>query len=145
MPLAVFDFATDWLTHHQAVVWSLVGFSVAMIVAAVVALPLIIVRIPVDYFSHNRHPQLPWQKAHPALRIAALAGKNLLGALLLLAGLVMLFTPGQGILCLLLGVALLDVPGKRRLERWIATRPPVFKALNALRRKYGHPPLEKPT
>lgn len=145
MSFAIFNLATDWLTHHQAVVWSLVGFSVAMVVAAVVALPLIIVRIPVDYFAHNRQPQLPWQKAHPVVRIAALAGKNILGALLLLAGLVMLFTPGQGILCILLGVALLDVPGKRRLERWIATRPPVFKGLNALRRKYGHPPLEKPS
>jgi hypothetical protein len=145
MPLAVFDSAKDWLTQHQAVAWSLVGFSVAMVVAAIVALPFIVVRIPVDYFAHDRSPQLPWQKTHPAVRIVALAGKNILGALLLLAGLVMLFTPGQGILCVLLGVALLDVPGKRRLERWIATRPPVFKALNALRRKYGHPPLEKPS
>jgi hypothetical protein len=145
MPFALFEFATDWLAQHQAVVWSLVGFSVAMVVAAVVALPLIVVRIPADYFAHQREPQLPWQKAHPALRIVAIVGKNLLGALLLLAGLVMLFAPGQGILCILLGVALLDVPGKRRLERWIATRPPVFKALNALRRKYGHPPLDKPT
>jgi hypothetical protein len=144
MPLAFFQFATDWLSGHQAIVWAFLGFSLAMVALAAVALPFIVVRIPADYFAHNRQPQLILRKAHPALRITVIVAKNLLGALLLIAGVVMLFTPGQGILCILLGVALSDMPGKHRLERWIATRPAVFKALNALRRKYGKPPLEKP-
>jgi hypothetical protein len=144
MLLAILDFATNWLGQHQGVVWAIVGFSLVMVVGAAVALPYIVVRIPADYFAHDRPPQPFLKQSHPALRITAIAAKNLLGALLLIAGLVMLFTPGQGILCVLLGVALLDVPGKRRLERWIATRPTVFKAINALRRKYHKPPLEKP-
>ncbi len=144
MPLAFFKFATDWLGNHQGIVWSLVGFSVLMVIVAAIALPMIVVRIPADYFAHDRPPTLPWQKVHPAWRIAAFAVKNLVGTLLLIAGFIMLFVPGQGVLCILLGLALVDVPGKRKLERWIATRPPVFKGLNALRRKYGKPPLQKP-
>ncbi|MCC7085522.1 MAG: hypothetical protein IT427_10995 [Pirellulales bacterium] len=137
--------ATDWLAHHhQTAMWALIALSVVMLGAAAVALPLIVVRIPVDYFSRDRPSRLAWQKAHPALRMVALLGKNVLGAMLFFAGAIMLFTPGQGVLCILLGLALLDVPGKRRLERWIAMRPPVFKALNALRQKSGYPPLEKP-
>jgi hypothetical protein len=145
MPMAFFNFVSRWFDQHREIAWSLIGFSAAMFVVALVALPFVVVRIPADYFAHNRPPALPWQKAHPALRIAALAAKNLLGAVLLIVGLVMLITPGQGVLCILLGLAMLDVPGKRKIERWIVTRPAVFKALNALRKKYGKPPLKKPS
>ena len=52
---------------------------------------------------------------------------------MILAGLVMLITPGQGVLSILLGLALVDVPGKRTLERKIFQRPPVLKLVNRLR------------
>jgi len=72
--------------------------------------------------------------------------KNILGFVLLLAGIILALplVPGPGILTILLGLALLDLPGKRRLERWIVARPTVFSALNKLRVKHGRPPLDKP-
>jgi len=87
-----------------------------------------------------------WEKMHPGVRVAAVAGKNLLGLALLLCGAVLSLplVPGPGVLTMLLGLALLDLPGKRALERWIVAQPIVFAALNQLRAKYGHVPLEKP-
>ncbi len=56
----------------------------------------------------------------------------------------MLVLPGQGILTLLLGIALTDVPGKWKLMRILARRPNVMKALNWMRERAGQPPLLPP-
>jgi len=40
--------------------------------------------------------------------------------------------PGPGILTIVLGVMLLNFPGKRRLERWLIRRPMVLSAMNRL-------------
>jgi hypothetical protein len=60
------------------------------------------------------------------------------------AGLVMLVVPGQGLLTLAVGLMLMDFPGKFRLERWLATRGPVWRSLNWLRKRARRPPLERP-
>jgi hypothetical protein len=54
----------------------------------------------------------------------------------------MIFTPGQGILSLLLGLTLIDIPGKRTLERKIIQRPSVLRVVNHLRARADKPPLE---
>ncbi|RME33433.1 MAG: hypothetical protein D6786_07715, partial [Gammaproteobacteria bacterium] len=64
--------------------------------------------------------------------------------LFLLAGLIMLFTPGQGLLTMLVGLLLMNYPGKYRLERWLVTRPRVLETLNWIRARTGHPPLAAP-
>ena len=52
--------------------------------------------------------------------------------------------PGQGILTILMGVMLVDFPGKHAAERWLLTRRGVLTAINALRGKLGKPPLLTP-
>ncbi len=136
--------AVGWFEDHPWVVWVAAGLSLCTLLAGLVVVPWIIVRIPPDYFTHARRSQSNWNKMHPALQIAVMAGKNLAGALLIFAGFIMLFVPGPGIVTALVGLALVDVPGKRRLERWIVARPAVFASLNKLRKKYNHPPLEHP-
>jgi hypothetical protein len=56
----------------------------------------------------------------------------------------MLILPGQGILTVLIAIALMDFPGKYRLEKSMVRREPVFKALNWMRRKAGVPALLTP-
>ena len=51
-------------------------------------------------------------------------------------------TPGQGLLTLLVGLLLMNFPGKYRLERWLVGRRGVLTALNWLRRRGGHPPFQ---
>jgi hypothetical protein len=77
------------------------------------------------------------------MRLIVLIGKNSLGYLLLLGGILMLFLPGQGILTMVTGLMLIDYPGKFRLERKIVNRPTILKSLNWLRAKAKQPPLKQ--
>jgi hypothetical protein len=67
-----------------------------------------------------------------------------LGVLVIGLGILMIFTPGQGILSILVGVGLTDFPGKHELERRLAARRHVLNSMNWLRRHLNRPPLEKP-
>lgn len=70
-----------------------------------------------------------------------LAAKNLLGYLLIVAGIAMLLLPGQGVLTMLLGFIMVDLPGKYRFEQWLVARPLVLRSINMLRRRAGREPL----
>ena len=103
---------------------------------------LIMVKIPADYFQKDRPREL-WSDRHPALRFLVVFAKNLLGVVLVVLGIVMSIpgVPGQGILTILLGIMLLDFPGKRNLEHKLVSRPQVHNAINKLRHKFGKPAL----
>ena len=53
----------------------------------------------------------------------------------------MLLLPGQGVLTMLLGFIMVDLPGKYRFERWLVARPLVLRSINMLRRRAGREPL----
>ena len=101
-----------------------------------------LVTIPPDYFQQEHNLLESWKDSHPVLRWTLIVGKNLLGGLLVVAGTVMLFTPGQGVLAVLLGLSLVDVPGKRALERRIVQRRGVLSVVNRLRARAKQSPLE---
>lgn len=111
-----------------------------MFVGSLFAIPWIITRLPADYFD-TRVPRHWMIDRHPVLRAVGHGVKNAAGAVLLFFGIVMIFTPGQGVLTILIGVSLLDFPGKRRLEVRLVGQPAVLKALNAIRHRFGQPPL----
>ena len=52
--------------------------------------------------------------------------------------------PGQGLLTVLIGLMLVDFPGRRRLERALARRRGLLAAMNRIRARFGHPPLLPP-
>ena len=107
--------------------------SLVLFVASLFIMYQIIIRIPADYFCDTRRA-----KTNLFIRIAS----NILGALLVLAGAIMLVTPGQGLLTLLIGISLLDFPGKRRLERRLLRQGKVLSTINAWRHRAGRAPLE---
>jgi hypothetical protein len=137
-PLAALHFG-DWLSEHEALLWWLFAGSVASLVLAAVLLPVIVVRLPADHFAANRRKRPEgsgwWQLP---LRI----GRNLLGAVFVLAGVAMLVLPGQGVLTLLIGLLMLEFPGKRKLERALIRRPKIRRMLDRMRKKRGRPPFE---
>ncbi|MGH9931772.1 MAG: hypothetical protein ACREA9_21430 [Pyrinomonadaceae bacterium] len=98
----------------------------------------IMVNIPSDYFRKDRPREL-WSDRHPAVRFFGVFVKNLLGVVLVALGIVMSIpgVPGQGILTILLGIMLLDFPGKRDLEHRLVSRPRVLLAINKLRHRFG--------
>ena len=126
--------------HEGAIMW-IAGLSVLAFVATLIAVPWLILRLPPDYFAHGRRPRSEGPRRHPVVHAAFLIAKNLLGYVLILAGIAMLFLPGQGILTILLGIILVDLPGKYRLERWAVSHPAVRAAINRLRRRAGREPL----
>jgi hypothetical protein len=133
----VFFGAITWQSVLLAVVLFVVTFTLSLAIVS-----FIMVKIPADYFKED-HPRELLPDKHPALRWLAVIGKNLLGVILVALGIVMSVpgVPGQGILTILLGIMLLDFPGKRKLEYKLVSRPQVRNAINKLRHRFGKPEL----
>jgi hypothetical protein len=114
--------------------------SIVFFVSSLIAIPFILIRLPTDFFD-IRVPR-PWMEDHhPVLRVIGHLVKNLVGVIFLFAGFLMLFLPGQGILTMLIGISMLDFPGKRKLEARMIGQPAVLGAINSMRQKFGKPPL----
>lgn len=130
------------LTWFQALLLSVVLFLISFF-GSIAVVAWVLVNLPPDYFHENHHAAFLWADRHPVLRWLALIGKNLLGVVLVLVGIIMSLpgVPGQGILTILIGIMLLDFPGKRRLERTLVSWPRVKQSIDQLRQRFGKPPL----
>jgi hypothetical protein len=126
-----------WQKVLLGVLFFVVTFAISLAVVS-----FILVKIPPDYF-HKDRPRELWADRPPVVRFLGLLAKNLLGVLLVVLGIVMSIpgVPGQGILTILLGIMLLDFPGKRDLENKLVSRPQVLKTINKLRQRFGKPNL----
>ena len=85
---------------------------------------IILVKLPADHFSKDKNKKFA-ASSHPMLRVLLIIGKNILGVLLVALGVVLSLpgVPGQGLLTILLGIMLLDFPGRdlemlRRVGLW---------------------------
>jgi len=125
---------------NSLAIWMVIS-SAAMVGLALALVPFVVSHIPADYFARPRR-SAQWipDRLRP-VRWIVLILKNTIGAACLFFGALMLVLPGQGILTILLGIALLDFPGKFRLQRWVVRRPGVLDSLNWIRRKTEKPPL----
>lgn len=139
--MAFVTIVIEWLEGHPAITTGVFVGSIVLLVGSLWVGRRFLITIPPDYFTQVHKPLERWRNSHPALRWSLLIGKNALGALLIFLGLVMFLTPGQGILTLLLGITLVDMPGKQWLERRIIERPTVLRVVNRMRAKAGRPPL----
>ncbi|NNE67639.1 MAG: hypothetical protein HKN33_13840 [Pyrinomonadaceae bacterium] len=119
-----------------------VGIFLGSLLLSFLAIGIVMVKIPANYFSsHYKQdflPGSPW-----LVRWGAVIAKNILGVLLIIIGILLSLpgVPGQGILTILLGLIMLDIPGKRPLEARIIKRPKVLAAINNLRERFDKPPL----
>ncbi len=139
---------TKWLTDLWAsLTWSSlllgVGLFLASLLLSFLAIGIVMVKIPANYFSsHYKQDFLPGSRW--LVRWSAVILKNILGLILIVLGILLSLpgVPGQGILTILLGLIMLDIPGKRPIEAKIIQRPAVLAAVNKLRAKYNKPPLQ---
>jgi hypothetical protein len=118
--------------------------SLATLAGAAALLPRVVARLPEDHFVRSRTERRAARRAWAPTRVLAVVLRNVLGAALLVAGVVMLFVPGQGLLTILVALLVMDFPGKFRLEQALVRRAPVLRVLNRLRARAGRPPLEAP-
>jgi len=132
----------DWITQNEATVWFMAVFSIISFIASLLLIPVLVIRIPEDYFAETkRHRLEPWAHEHPVIRWSLLIAKNALGYIFIVLGIAMLVLPGQGVLTIMIGIMFINFPGKYRLERWVVMRGPVLNIINRLRQRVGHAPL----
>jgi hypothetical protein len=137
----------EWLSEFWAsLTWTKiligVGVFVGSVLVSFVSIGVVMVKIPENYFStHYQQDFLPGSSW--VVRWGAVIAKNLFGVFLVCLGVVLSLpgVPGQGILTILLGLIMLDIPGKRPLEARIIKRPAILSAINDLRARYKKPPL----
>ena len=134
------DFITQATAdYHQYFVWmGIVSFVV--FVSSLLLTPFLLGKIPQDYFVHTNQQKV--EIKHLGHLIIVIS-RTIVGFVLLIAGIIMLVTPGQGIISILLGLFLIEFPGKRKLELKLINHEPTFKALNWLRGKANKDPFER--
>jgi hypothetical protein len=127
----------NWPDVIIGLITFLLTFLGTIAVAAVV-----LVRLPSDYFDPGvAQPFMldwPWP-----VRWGVVVIKNALGVLIIAIGAVLSLPgmPGQGVVMMLLGLMLLDIPGKRAIMHRVARIPRIIAPINKLRARYGKPPL----
>jgi hypothetical protein len=134
----------EWIEAQAGWFWWLFAASLLLLVTSPVVVAWLVVRLPVNYFASERRYPLESLTQHRFLRPMLVVAKNVVGVLLVAAGIVMLVVPGQGLLTMVMGVLLVDFPGKYRLERWLVTRAKVWRSINWLRRRFGRAEFERP-
>lgn len=133
-----------WVHIHETAFWLIGTLSIAAFVATLIAIPILIVHIPADYFKGKKKKPGRSHGQHSAIRLLGLVLKNLLGIVFVLAGFVMLLLPGQGFVTILIGIMMVNFPGKVALERRIVQQPTVLHAINWMRAKAKKPAIETP-
>ncbi len=122
------------LSEHTHLLTWVTLFSLIIFFVGLAITPFIVAAIPDDYFEQNKRPKLYYKPFSIAWIIKKLF-KNILGILLLLSGIAMLVLPGQGLLTLIIGLFLIDYPGKYRLEKKLLSYPLILNSINWLRKK----------
>ena len=131
-----------WLEHNG---WWVFILSFVMFVGSLFIIRALMIRIPSDYFLHRNQHLLEGRNSN-VLSVVLLVGKNLIGLILILMGLLMSVPgiPGQGILTILIGISMMNFPGKSRLELKIIRQKMILKSINAIRARAKKSPLILP-
>lgn len=133
------EMATQWLEANPGMTTAVGVAGVALSLVSLLILPWFFARLPADYFNNmDRHR---WGGMTPGQWLRRFL-RNVFGLGLLVLGIVMLVVPGQGLLTMIAGIVLIDFPGKYALERSLARRPRVERAINWLRQRSGQPPID---
>ena len=133
--LSVIEFIkTHWLLFFLI----LPALIIVTTLTTLVSISMLLISLPSDYFTRKKQVS---RIKNPVLRVFLCILKNVCGVVFLIAGFIMLFTPGPGVLSALVGVILCDFPGKRRVERKIIARPRVLSMINRIRARYNRPLL----
>ena len=138
------DLLSDFLsglTWQKILVGALIFLASFLINLGIVS--FILVKLPADHFSKTRKTKF-WAGPRPAIHAAKVIGKNIAGVLLVALGIVLSLpgVPGQGLLTVLLGIMLLDFPGRHRLEQKLLSKPSIVNTINRLRERFDKPPLQ---
>ena len=133
--------AIEWAEKHETFL-SLVTVSSALVfLGSLLFIPWLILQVPADYFANPDSDRFNPLGEHPvAIAIVSIV-RNTFGIILILIGVALLVLPGQGLLTILLGIVAGQFPGKRRFVYWLVERHQIHRTMNWIRRKGGKPDI----
>tara|TARA_Y100001970_G_scaffold283814_1_gene399868 strand:+ start:11196 stop:11633 length:438 start_codon:yes stop_codon:yes gene_type:complete len=137
------DSFIQWFSDHPEILMGLGISSIFIFLLSILGISWFVANIPEDYFLESKRKPTKWLEQKPILRLAVIFGKNIIGLLLIIGGLLMLVLPGQGLLTMVTGLLLINYPGKYRLERKLVSKPSIFRTLNWIRIKANKAPLKR--
>ncbi len=131
----------SFLTDYESYIKGIGLISFFFFIASLLIVPWIISRLQVDYFLQLHKHNNKREDEHPLAFILLRLLRYLLGTILLSAGILMLFLPGQGLLTIIFGLSLLDFPGKQKAIDWLLKKKFLQTALNWIREKENKEPF----
>jgi len=136
---AEIDLTTLWSVLKEWGLW----ITIASVLTSLIGMGIVtkvIIGLPTDYFlEQGRRKPLA---DHPVLAVVLLVLRNLAGLLFFLAGIAMNVLPGPGLLTMVLGLSMMNFPGRHRLINWLLSLKQVRKSLNWIRKKAHQPSFE---
>ena len=136
------DAILGWMQTHQELMSWLAVISLLTFLVTLFAMPILIIHIPDKYFLRKKRISPCNPRPAIGFRLVCRILKNILGVFFVLIGLIMLFLPGQGLLSILIGVMLMNFPGKYKVERAIIRNKKALSTINWVRSKAHRPPLQ---
>lgn len=133
-----------FIDNYESLLFWLMMVSIVGFMASLVLIPWIMLQLPADYFLHEKrkkHLMKKWNNQPLFFIVIISLLKNIVGILLISSGMIMLFTPGQGILTLIMGIILTDMPYKYKIEQWIIKKTKILHLINRLRKKAKKDPF----
>ncbi|MGH1536465.1 MAG: hypothetical protein ACRBDX_00200 [Gammaproteobacteria bacterium] len=131
----------ELLHNYKSEFIILAWVSLALLLVSIAIIPWIVIKMPEDYFHEHFRVKVSKKSTHPIITQLFAGLKNIIGFIFIGLGILMLILPGQGILTILMGLFLMNFPGKYQFERKIVSLPRVLKSLNWIRAKAHKPPL----
>ncbi len=123
-----------FLDQYGSIITWLGIFSTLTFFLSLLIIPWIICRLDENFFILIRKHKKK-EDEHPLMFILLRILRYSVGTILLFAGILMIFLPGQGLLTMLLGIGLLDFPGKTTLTDKLLKRSSIQNTLNWIRKK----------
>jgi hypothetical protein len=134
----------EWIYLHKTYIWWLGTLSVVTFIVTLIVIPILVVRIPAGYFTEDNSKPILSSRQLSFFPLLSIIIKNLFGIIFILAGFSMLLLTGQGFISILIGIMLINFPGKRTLERRIVQQAFVLHTINWIRARANRPPLKMP-
>jgi len=138
--MKIFNLVLHFVQVHKFLIG---GISLGMFLVSALLVPIFVQTLPPDYFKKRKIRAKPKWVPFP-LHVLYLVAKNIIGIVLIVLGLAMLVLPGQGLITLIVGIILTDIPGERQAFLFVLRKTPVLKGMNWLRKKKNIPPFELP-
>ena len=125
--------------YKDILIWLTIA-SLVMFVASIFLIPKFLKNMPIDYFINPKYHQVE-VKGFKQIMIFII--KNIIGLFFIIIGVIMIFTPGQGVISIIIGLFLMQFKGKFYLEKKLIQNNITFNTLNWIRKKINKPNFER--